>query len=246
MTDFEGRVEYFPHLDHSPPPLQYLDDYCVTVDTWLNADPANVIAVHCKAGKGRTGVFICAYMIQGMGRTVQQALVEYGAARTDNNKGVTIPSQQRFLQYFELRCSGAPSTTSAGYTAHRALTVLMLHRALTVLMLHRALTVLMLHGALTILMLHRAVSACSGVPSATSAGSGNLFNGSQSSQSFLAIALSDYSPCALTVLSPCSHHALIVCSHRVLIVCSHRALTVCSRCTLTVLSSCSHRVLSPC
>lgn len=32
-------------------------------DAWLGSDPQNVIVVHCKAGKGRSGLMICALML---------------------------------------------------------------------------------------------------------------------------------------------------------------------------------------
>ena len=31
---------------------------------WMEADPQNVIAVHCKGGKGRTGTVICTWLIE--------------------------------------------------------------------------------------------------------------------------------------------------------------------------------------
>lgn len=34
------------------------------VREWLNADKENVIAVHCKGGKGRTGTMICVWLVE--------------------------------------------------------------------------------------------------------------------------------------------------------------------------------------
>ena len=31
---------------------------------WLEADQDNVIAVHCKGGKGRTGTMICTWLVE--------------------------------------------------------------------------------------------------------------------------------------------------------------------------------------
>jgi phosphatidylinositol-3,4,5-trisphosphate 3-phosphatase/dual-specificity protein phosphatase PTEN len=57
------------------------------VDSWLKQDQKNVVVIHCKAGKGRTGVMICAYMLHcGMWKAAEDALAFYGAARTKNSK----------------------------------------------------------------------------------------------------------------------------------------------------------------
>jgi phosphatidylinositol-3,4,5-trisphosphate 3-phosphatase and dual-specificity protein phosphatase PTEN len=67
----------------------------------LNSDSENIVAVHCKAGKGRTGLLICCYLIYSGVYDAISALKFYGEKRTSNKKGVTLPSQIRYVHYFE-------------------------------------------------------------------------------------------------------------------------------------------------
>lgn len=60
--------------------------------------------IHCKAGKGRTGLMICAYLLFCKYYTnPTDAMSFYAAMRTYNQKGVTIPSQIRYIRYFAHR-----------------------------------------------------------------------------------------------------------------------------------------------
>lgn len=99
---FDNRVATFPFEDHNAAPLNYFRPFCMSVDAWLNADPQNVVAVHCKAGKGRTGTMIASYLMwAGMARTADEALHIFNHVRTADGEGVTIPSQIRYVRYFE-------------------------------------------------------------------------------------------------------------------------------------------------
>ena len=99
---FGGRVASYPFKDHNAPPLAMIAPFCRDVADWLARDSRNVAAVHCKAGKGRTGVMIAAYLLHArVCETAADALATVARARTSDGKCVTIPSQHRFVHYYE-------------------------------------------------------------------------------------------------------------------------------------------------
>jgi PTEN phosphatase family protein len=53
---FGGCLERIEVEDHNPPRMSQLVSFIQRVASFLEQDPENVIAVHCKGGKGRTGV----------------------------------------------------------------------------------------------------------------------------------------------------------------------------------------------
>ena len=59
---FGGHVERIPVEDHNPPSFDTLVQFLHRVEIFFDQNPNNVIAVHCKGGKGRTGVFISAWL----------------------------------------------------------------------------------------------------------------------------------------------------------------------------------------
>lgn len=98
---FHRRTARVAFDDHNPPQITQIVELCKIVDEWLNESADNIVAIHCKAGKGRTGTMIAAYLLWSKAFKVpQEALDFFGEKRTKDGKGVTIPSQTRFVEYF--------------------------------------------------------------------------------------------------------------------------------------------------
>ena len=84
---------YFPMMDHNPGPLPIIFKFVVDAALFLAQDPENIIAVHCKAGKGRTGLAICSFFIFiEQIKSAESAVKLFNSRRTTNGKGLGIAS----------------------------------------------------------------------------------------------------------------------------------------------------------
>jgi len=110
-TDWPGaaRVMRYPFADHHSPALCALDAFCERAHAFMQGNASNVLAVHCKAGKGRTGVMVCAYLlyIQHIECPSADAALHYfRSTRTTDLDAVNQPSQVRCVRMYErlLQC----------------------------------------------------------------------------------------------------------------------------------------------
>ena len=80
-----GGVEYhkFPTVSKIPPTVDEVKDFIALIDhlRTSGANDRRLIGVHCHYGYNRTGFFICCYLIERMGFSVQGALDEFQARR---------------------------------------------------------------------------------------------------------------------------------------------------------------------
>ncbi|MEQ2274816.1 hypothetical protein XENORESO_012377 [Xenotaenia resolanae] len=105
---FHYRVERVFIDDHNVPSLEDMLKYTASVREWMSADPKNIIAIHCKGGKGRTGTMVCTWLIDSdQFESAQDSLEYFGERRTDKSQsskfqGVETPSQSRYVGYYEI------------------------------------------------------------------------------------------------------------------------------------------------
>ncbi|KAI8642767.1 protein-tyrosine phosphatase-like protein [Parasitella parasitica] len=102
LSRFENAANY-PFLDHQAPSFGTLVDFCNDASGWLDRDKENVVVIHCKAGKGRTGTVIAALLLHiREANDAKEAIALYDNTRTSNQKGITIPSQRRYVYYYDI------------------------------------------------------------------------------------------------------------------------------------------------
>lgn len=99
ISKLDHRVYYILHWDdHHPCPFKIFVETAVELVSFLLADEKNVLAIHCVAGKGRTGSLICALLfLSGLFENILKANDHYLSKR---NVNVTNSSQVRYLLYF--------------------------------------------------------------------------------------------------------------------------------------------------
>eukprot|EP01122_Echinamoeba_exundans_P009843 TRINITY_DN3543_c0_g3_i1.p1 TRINITY_DN3543_c0_g3~~TRINITY_DN3543_c0_g3_i1.p1 ORF type:complete len:743 (-),score=81.71 TRINITY_DN3543_c0_g3_i1:498-2726(-) len=100
---FAGTINTdFGWPDHHAPPLDVLLNLVKEMDVWMKLAPQNVLVVHCKAGRSRTGVAVCAYLLYtGLCADAESAIKLFNSKRSLNENGVVLPSQMRAIASFE-------------------------------------------------------------------------------------------------------------------------------------------------
>uniref|UniRef100_A0A671L812 Tensin 1b n=1 Tax=Sinocyclocheilus anshuiensis TaxID=1608454 RepID=A0A671L812_9TELE len=104
-----SNVLDFGWPDHHAPALDKICSICKAMDTWMNADSHNVVVLHNKGNRGRTGVVVAAYMhYSNISASADQALDRFAMKRFYEDKVLPVgqPSQRRYVQYFSGLLSG--------------------------------------------------------------------------------------------------------------------------------------------
>ncbi|XP_051913626.1 tensin-3 isoform X4 [Hippocampus zosterae] len=109
LAALNPKVLEFGWPDHHAPPLDKICSMCKAIDTWLNGDPHNVVVLHNKGNRGRTGVVVAAYMhYSNISASADQALDRFAMRRFYEDKALPMgqPSQRRYVRYFNGLLSG--------------------------------------------------------------------------------------------------------------------------------------------
>ena len=99
---FDDCVVAFSYRGFSFPPLSQALMILSSISNWLDASPDNIVAIHCITGGGRTtSVIACLLVWLKEFDTVSQALDYISVRRGASASRVMVPSQARYLEYFQ-------------------------------------------------------------------------------------------------------------------------------------------------
>lgn len=106
-------VEFF-FPGYSSPPLGVLFKIAWTVESWLSADPLNVVLIHCLNGRGRTITTTSCFLAwSGLTPSAQYGLDYISEKKNETPMSLTVPTQRRYIHYFDKVLNGVhPSNTS--------------------------------------------------------------------------------------------------------------------------------------
>ena len=100
-SKFLNKVLEFDWIDHQAPKLSDLFFICDKMYNFLLSNPDNIVAINCRAGKGRTGTIICCFLLfVGLFISVEETMKYYSLKRFYLGEGVTQPSQRRYIYLF--------------------------------------------------------------------------------------------------------------------------------------------------
>jgi protein-tyrosine phosphatase len=109
--DFQSNCEIVKYnvQDHSPPTLSVFIHFLNDATTFMNESTESTIAVHCRGGKGRSGVLCCAWLMHAKeAKSADAAMALFAMSRTEwrggasgKLQGVETPSQKRYVYQLE-------------------------------------------------------------------------------------------------------------------------------------------------
>ncbi|XP_060898076.1 tensin-2-like isoform X2 [Labrus mixtus] len=124
ITRLNPKVQDFGWPDVHAPPLEQICAICKAMETWLTSDPLNVVVLHCKGHKGKTGVIVAAYMhYSKISAGAEQALTTLAMRKfcEDKVSSSLQPSQNRYIYYFGGLLSGTIKMNSSPLFLHQIL-----------------------------------------------------------------------------------------------------------------------------
>ncbi|KAF3856049.1 hypothetical protein F7725_016772 [Dissostichus mawsoni] len=116
ITRLNPKVQDYGWPDVHAPPLDRICAVCKAMETWLTSDPNNVVVLHCKGNKGKTGVIVAAYMhYSKISAGADQALTTLAMRKfcEDKVSSSLQPSQNRYIFYFGGLLSGTIKMNSS-------------------------------------------------------------------------------------------------------------------------------------